>query len=243
MHARAHLTAGDLDRAVTWAREQGLGADDDPDYLHEYEHLTLSRLLLAQHRAAERSDQTGTTPPLTALHALLGRLHDAAADTGRDGSLLEIRMLQALAHHANGDRDAALVVLVQALTGTPEPEGHVRLYLDEGAPMLDLLRYAAATTGGEEHDAMVRAWARRLLELDDSAADPPALQQSLPDPLSQREVQVLRLLDSELTGPQIAAELYVSLNTLRTHTKRIFTKLDVRTRAAAVRRAHEQGLL
>ena len=61
--------------------------------------------------------------------------------------------------------------------------------------------------------------------------------------MSQREIEVLRLLDSELTGPQIAAELYVSLNTLRTHTKRIFTKLDVRTRAAAVRRAHEQGLL
>ena len=90
---------------------------------------------------------------------------------------------------------------------------------------------------------MVRAWARRLLELADSAADGPALQQSLADPLSQREVEVLRLLDSELTGPQIADALYVSLNTLRTHTKRIFTKLDVKTRAAAVRRAHEQGLL
>ena len=54
---------------------------------------------------------------------------------------------------------------------------------------------------------------------------------------------MLRLLDSELTGPQIAGELYVSLNTLRTHTKRIFTKLDVKTRAAAVRRAHEHGLI
>ena len=81
-----------------------------------------------------------------------------------------------------------------------------------------------------------------LLERTQAAADEPAAQQ-LVDPLSQREIEVLRLLDSELTGPQIAAELYVSLNTLRTHTKRIFTKLDVRTRAAAVRRAHEQGLL
>jgi LuxR family maltose regulon positive regulatory protein len=66
---------------------------------------------------------------------------------------------------------------------------------------------------------------------------------SLVGPLSQRELQVLRLLDSDLTGPQIARELYVSVNTLRTHTKRIFTKLDVATRAAAVRRAHERGLL
>jgi LuxR family maltose regulon positive regulatory protein len=67
--------------------------------------------------------------------------------------------------------------------------------------------------------------------------------QSLVDPLSQRELEVLRLLDSDLTGPEIARELYVSVNTLRTHTKRIFTKLDVTTRAAAVRRAHERGLL
>ena len=72
---------------------------------------------------------------------------------------------------------------------------------------------------------------------------PSAPEQSLADPLSQREIEVLRLLDSELTGPQIAEQLFVSLNTLRTHTKRIFTKLDVKTRAAAVRTAHEHGLL
>ena len=61
--------------------------------------------------------------------------------------------------------------------------------------------------------------------------------------MSPRELDVLRLLDSELTGPDIARQLYVSLNTLRTHTKRIFTKLDVNNRAAAVRRAHQLGLL
>ena len=109
--------------------------------------------------------------------------------------------------------------------------------------MLDLLRAAAQSTGGEDHRPVVRAWARRLLERREPAAVGPVPQQALADPLSQREVEVLRLLDSELTGPQIADELYVSLNTLRTHTKRIFTKLDVKTRAAAVRRAHEQGLL
>jgi LuxR family maltose regulon positive regulatory protein len=96
----------------------------------------------------------------------------------------------------------------------------------------------------EHHQEMLRAWARQLLEPAPSPVDEPGTAgQSLADPLSQREVEVLRLLDSELTGPQIAKALYVSLNTMRTHTKRIFTKLDVKTRAAAVRRAHEQGLL
>ncbi len=120
-------------------------------------------------------------------------------------------MLQALAHHADGDRAAALDILDRAIAAAPEPDSHVRLYLDEGAPMLELLRERA--------------------------------QPSLADPLSRRELEVLQRLDSELTGPQIADELYVSLNTLRTHTKRIFTKLDVNTRAAAVRRARELGLI
>jgi LuxR family maltose regulon positive regulatory protein len=151
-------------------------------------------------------------------------------------------MLHALAYHADGDLSTALEVLGQAITGTPEPGSHVRLFLDEGAPMLDLLHHAAETTSGEEHPAMVRARALRLLDharapIDGSTAHP------LADPLSEREIDVLRLLDSELTGPQIAAALFVSLNTLRTHTKRIFTKLDVRTRAAAVRSAHEHGLM
>ena len=68
-------------------------------------------------------------------------------------------------------------------------------------------------------------------------------QHARPERLSHRELQVLRLLATDLTGPEIARELYVTLNTLRTHTKRIFTKLDVTTRAAAVRRAHDQGIL
>jgi LuxR family transcriptional regulator, maltose regulon positive regulatory protein len=86
--------------------------------------------------------------------------------------------------------------------------------------------------------------ARRLLERATTSVEVAAVaQQSLGEVLSQRELEVLRLLDSELTGPEIARQLYVTLNTLRTHTKRIFTKLDVTTRAAAVRRAYERGLL
>jgi LuxR family maltose regulon positive regulatory protein len=111
------------------------------------------------------------------------------------------------------------------------------MYLDEGGPMLALLHHAAGAP-----DPTLRAQARRLLER--TSVEAPAEPQKIPGgALSDRELQVLRLLDSELTGPEIARQLYVTLNTLRTHTKRIFTKLDVTTRAAALRRAHEQGLL
>jgi LuxR family transcriptional regulator, maltose regulon positive regulatory protein len=263
MKARLQVSAGDLASAAAWARARGVSTDDEPDYLHEYELLTLARLLLAQDRVGRdgvgrdgvgrdgvgrHGDRAGTASPLSAALSLLDRLSEAAAGAGRDGSLLEIRMLLALAHRARGDRDASLDVLGRALTAAPEPEGHVRLYLDEGAPMLDLLRDAARTpdrTGSAPDDegTRVRSWAGRLLARVQPRVEGPTSRQPLADPLSQREIEVLRLLDSELTGPEIAGALYVSLNTLRTHTKRIFTKLDVNTRAAAVRSAHEHGLI
>ena len=229
LKARVRITAGDLSAAGAWADDHGIRVDDHPDYLREYEHLTLVRLLLAESRA----DQLG------AVIGLLDRLHDAAAQAGRDGSVREIRVLQALAHQAQGDLPEALAALERSFNGTPEPGSNVRLYLDEGAPMLALLRHAASAA-----EPAVRAWVPRLLERgtasDEAAAEPARTPEG---PLSQRELDVLRLLDSELTGPEIARELYVTLNTLRTHTKRIFTKLDVTTRAAAVRRARERGLL
>ncbi|MDX6293315.1 MAG: hypothetical protein QOH50_2390 [Kribbellaceae bacterium] len=248
MKVRVQIAAGDLSSAVAWADERGVSVGDDPDYLHEYEHLTFARLLLARHRAEQHSNQSGSASPVTAVLGLLDRLHAAAADAGREGSVLEIRVLQALAHHAQGDRAQALAALSRALVEAPEPGSYVRLYLDEGPPMMALLHHAASAADpasehvAPEHGKAVRGRARRLLERAKTvdAAEP---QQSLVEPLSQRELEVLRLLDSELTGPEIARELYVTLNTLRTHTKRIFTKLDAKTRAAAVHRARERGLL
>jgi LuxR family maltose regulon positive regulatory protein len=150
-------------------------------------------------------------------------------------------MMQALAQDAQGHRAQALQSLGQAWDEAPEPDGYVRLFLDEGACMLELLRDAEHRGRGGDH-------ARRLLSLvpsaDPQAAEPvPRRSASSPDSLSERELQVLRLLDTELSGPQIARELFVSHNTLRTHTKHIFAKLEVNTRRAAVRRARERGLM
>jgi len=109
--------------------------------------------------------------------------------------------------------------------------------------MLDLLHDASHHDTGEH--AVLRDQARRLLAVAGASRQGARAtgNDTLPDPLSERELDVLRLLDGDLAGPEIARELYVSLNTLRTHTKRIFTKLDVNSRAAAVRRARERGLL
>ncbi|HSO69532.1 MAG TPA: LuxR C-terminal-related transcriptional regulator, partial [Arachnia sp.] len=172
VRARVWIAAGDLDRAADWAAECGVSVTDEASYLREYEHLTLARLLLAEH-----PDRPGA---LDDVARLLDRLEAAAAASGREGSLVDIRGLLAL---------------------TRDPKRSVETL----AP--------AASPGG-------------ATEL-----------------LTQRELQVLRLLDSELSGPEIARLLFVSHNTLRTHTKHIFTKLDVTTRRAAVARARERGLM
>lgn len=224
VRARAQIAAGDLEAAAAWA--EGLSLGDDPGYLAEHALLSVARMRIARALAGIDTAEGVTT--------LLDRLLEQAQDAGRDGSVREIRLVQALAHHAAGELGAALEALALSLEA-PEPEQHVRLYLDEGQPMVDLLHSAMR----DHAHPTLRSHAERLL----GGATQPQPRTSLPDPLSERELQVLRLLESELTGPAIARELYVSLNTLRTHTKHIFTKLDVTTRAAAVRRGRELGVL
>ena len=146
--------------------------------------------------------------------------------------MIEISVLQALDHQARGDTPTALAALEQALA-LAEPEGYVRVFLDEGPPMTALLR-AAAQQG--------REYARSLLAADSADARPAPAQRGLVEPLSERELGVLRLLRTDLSGPEIARELTVSLNTVRTHTKSIYAKLGVNNRRAAVTKAEELDL-
>lgn len=239
IRARVWIAADDLSRASRWAAERGVSTDDSPDYLREHDHLTLVRLLVARHRP--HPDPGALDDAL----GLLRRLADDARAFARDGSLLEISMLTAVALDASGDRGRAATVLAEALADAAEPEGSVRLFLDEGAPMVELLR-AVEQQGAAGPGATAAARARRILGRGGTyggGVDGGLQVRAATELLSERELQVLRLLDSELTGPQIARELFVSHNTLRTHTKHIFTKLDVNTRRAAVRRARERGLL
>ncbi|WP_327585146.1 LuxR C-terminal-related transcriptional regulator [Nonomuraea sp. NBC_00507] len=231
MRARIRIIQGKLSEAADWARERGLPAMDDLSYLREFDHLTVVRLLIAQHRS---HPDAGT---IREAVGLLGLLHEAATQAARPGSLLEIAMLQALAHQAQGDLARALDALERALGQTPEPGGYGRLLLDEGEPMVSLL-HAADERGrlGDHARRMLRA--RTPSEDASDQVTPPSAVG-----LSERELQVLRLLNSTLSGPEIARELFISLNTFRSHTKHIFTKLDVNSRPAAVSRARERGLL
>jgi ATP/maltotriose-dependent transcriptional regulator MalT len=211
-----------LIKAMSWVREQGLSPQDDLSYVREFEHITLARVLLANHAGVEAMD-------------LLGRLLKAAEDGGRGGSVIEILMLQALAQQAHDDISAALVAWERAL-GLAEPEGYIRIFVDEGPPMAALLEVALKRRIAPEY-------VRQLLDAFGKSDHARTAKQLLLEPLSERELDVLRLLGTDLDGPEIARHLVVSLSTVRTHTQSIFNKLGVNNRRAAVRRAQELDLL
>jgi LuxR family transcriptional regulator, maltose regulon positive regulatory protein len=236
LKARVYIRQGRLSEALGWAREQRLSVEDDIRFMREFEHLTLARALIA----AGKSDREAIS--LDEAARLLGRLLQAAETGGRLGSVIEILVLQALALQAQGNVSQALASMERALT-LAEPEGYVRIFVDEGEPMRWLIekqpRHRDHPLGGYA-DKLLAAFAQPL-----AAPKSASLHQKsgLIEPLSERELEVLKLLRSELSGPEIAQKLIVSLHTLRTHTNNIFKKLGVNNRRAAVRRAEELDLL
>jgi LuxR family maltose regulon positive regulatory protein len=225
LRARVWIAQGRYSDALAWARTRDLAATDDLSYLREFEHITLARALLAKSRS-DRAD--GSIREATGL---LSRLLVAAEAGARTGNTTEILLLQALAHQMRSDIPAALVALGRART-LAEPEGYVRVFVDEGAPMVELLQEAAK-------QRISPSYVHRLLAAFGTGEGRSPVKLDLAEPLTGTELEVLRLLRSDLNGPAIARELVVSLNTVRTHTRNIYTKLGVNDRRAAVRRAEE----
>ncbi len=221
MRARIWVKQGHPDQALVWAAQRGVAVTDEPDYLREYEHVTLARALVGA------GDRTAA--------GFLERLLTAAEAGGRQGTSLEILVLLAVARKRQGDIGAAMDALSRALE-LGEPEGYARTFTDEGPTMASLLTGAAKR-------GVTPSYATQLLGSTNPAPRESARHEALVDPLSDRELEVLRLLASELSGPEIARHLVVSLNTVRTHTKNIYSKLGVGSRREAVRRADELGLL
>ncbi|MDQ4089307.1 MAG: LuxR C-terminal-related transcriptional regulator [Actinomycetota bacterium] len=220
LKARVHLAMGDIEAAMRWAESRGVTVNDELSYVREFEHLTLARILVARREAGALG--------------FISRLLAAADAGGRRRSAIELLVLRSLAHDGRGDRGGSITALEGALVRA-EADGYVRVFTDEGPAMTALLRTVSPHGVAGRH-------AKRVLTA--TSAGPPSApaRQHLVEPLSSRELDVLRLLRSELSGPDIARELVVSLNTVRTHTKNIYTKLDVTNRRAAVRRADELGL-
>lgn len=240
MNARIWIAQGRLAQAEEWARIEQVSVDGELSYLHEYEHVTLARLLIAQSR-----DENDAKPAQVAVD-LLERLLDAAEEGERYGNALEIRLQLALAHHAAGSAGVAVATLERALE-LAEPEGYCWSFVTEGEPMRSLLKLA---TG----DGATGKYARRLVSAFDEltpvigdGARPggPAHTEvdGLPEQLTAREVEILKLIASGKRNQEIADELFITVSTVKRHIANAYGKLQVGHRTEAVARANELNLI
>jgi LuxR family maltose regulon positive regulatory protein len=228
--SRLHLARGEL-AAATSEWEQVSVGDDDPAFVREIGQIARARLLAARGKHDE------------ALR-IRADLREAAQAAGRTGWEIEILALEALALQAQGKRERAVRTLAQALA-LAEPEGYVRTFVDEGAEMAALLSEVLEAQQRRRLAPDVPAYYLRklsaALERDASLTATPGA--GLPEPLSERELEVLTLVAAGKTNQVIARELFVALSTVKTHIKNIYSKLEARNRTQALARARELGLL
>ncbi|MGI9173882.1 MAG: LuxR C-terminal-related transcriptional regulator [Rhodothermales bacterium] len=231
--ARIWIRQGSLAQAQDWVHEHGLSARDELNFLREFEHVTLARVLIARYNSGQ--EESSIREALGFLERLL-----EAAERGRRGSVVEILVLQALAHQALGDTSRALDCLERALT-LAEPEGYVRLFVDEGETLSDLLRHAAAGGIGGSYTRHLLAAFGEPVQAGSTSAQVAA--DRLASPLTRREVEILRLIAAGMKNQKIADQLFISLSTVKRHIANVYGKLDVRHRTEAVALANELNLL
>jgi LuxR family maltose regulon positive regulatory protein len=217
------LRLGNVDAAVRWAESAGLLPTDSPDFSREAEYVTYARVLLAQ----KRPDEART---------LLANLERYARSSGLVRSLITVCILQAAAHQALGQKEEALARLEEAVR-LAAPEGYRRAFLDEGPAVLavlpDVRRVAPEFIDSLLASTPVELSREKLVHY----------KQPLIEPLSEREVEVLGLMAEGLSNQEIAAKLFISVGTVKTHVHNICGKLAAGSRTQATALARQLGLL
>jgi LuxR family maltose regulon positive regulatory protein len=236
-HAQLSLQQGDLAEASRWAQECQLRVDDELSPLREIEYLTLVRVLITQRRLDEAVNW-------------LAKLVQLAEAQGRTGSVIEILMLQAEALHASGEMNQAMERLSRALS-LAEPEGYIRLFVDEGAPMARLLSQMRARRGTDQPGST--GYREQLLALFGRTHDegvshsavvvPGSGMDPLGEPLSERELEVLRLIVAGCSNREIADRLVIAVSTVKWYVNTIYSKLQVESRTKAIARARELNIV
>jgi len=241
IRARFALTEGHLEDALFWMREENQRAADPGYRRSELIDLTRARVLIAVGQAGIEPDAGAR-----ALE-LLEHWYVTADQAGRVRVLLEVLILQALAHQLQNDRAGALRALQRAVT-LAEPGRYIRLFVAEGDPLARLLRLLLERTRKDSRQTVSIAYLSALLKAfihpgNFSLPTPRSESQPLLDPLSLREREVLRLIAAGLKNREIADELVVVTGTVKAHINMIYQKLGVTNRVQAITRARALGLL
>ncbi len=227
------LASGDVERAIRWEQELAQQANTPSPLAHERRDVARARILLNQKQ------------PTEAL-LLLEPLLVIAEKQEHLGHVIEMRVLQAMAYQMQQQTQKALEALSQAVQ-IAEPEGYMRRFLDEGAPiatLLSRLRYQERKCGPTPYlDTLLAAFHTAATSAELEKFGPPRTTQPLLDPLSERELEVLRWMMQGDSNQKIAETLFLSINTVKRHVTNIFSKLGVRTRVQAVAQARTLRLL
>lgn len=231
--ADLRLRQGDLDAVTQWAEAMQLSPGDVPQYLRIEEHLVYARLLLAEGQ-------------ITDARQWLSRLERFTQERGLGRWLISVYIVQALTEEAAGYQPTALERLTRGVK-LAAPQDYVRVFLDEDPRVLamlpDVKRAAPAfveqvlAEGGAVRDRPQRVSPTTL------ARDHNPALSALIEPLTEREIEVLRFLALGFSNKEIAAKLFIATATVKQHLKSIYSKLDVHNRTEATHRAGEFGLL
>ncbi len=224
------LATGHLNAAVNWAQDHGLSIDDKISNLYHFEYLSYAHILIAQNKLDDADH-------------LLQRLIETAKAGDHVYMMIELRLSRLSIFMLKADTASAVAELQSALA-LAEPGGLLMIFVSKGKPVADLLEKMVAVKK-RDHDrrqpGFSLSYAKMILSAF-KAATPPKTE-GLMDPISEREMEVLHLIAAGLSNREIADKLFISLNTVKTHTKNINSKLDVNSRIKAVTRAKELGLL
>jgi LuxR family maltose regulon positive regulatory protein len=239
---RYWLSTGDLAAAVSRIERRGLTVEGPISYHHDLHHINLARVLITQ----GVRDSSG--PYRHQAEKLLSRLQEAAEKAGWVHETIKILILEGLLFLASGKKERAVEVLARALT-LAEPGGYIRIFIDEDEPMEELLSGFLASNGaGKGNNSRITVYADKLLKtLKNERKGDLSVESSgnsdMVEPLSERELEVMRFLNSHLSSVEIANELMVSPNTIRFHIKNIYSKLNVHSRSDAVQKARDLRIL